>query len=218
MLPLPKFLFAIRLNRSQPIFCMKSFCRLAFVFGLSCAFSTPQPSGKIYFRNPSFEGPPGAGKSPAGWQSGTPGSTPDIMPGAWGIDFAPQEGSTCIGLVTREDGTREDISQALAEPLKGGNCYKFTISLAHAASYVGYNKPIRLRVWGGSSKSERAQLLSSSPLIEHADWRTYKFECLPARDVRYLTFEAYFAPGVTFKYKGNILLDNCSPIEKCERA
>jgi hypothetical protein len=33
-----------------------------------------------------------------------------------------------------------------------------------------------------------------------------------------LIFEAYYAPGVVFKYKGNLMLDNCSPLEKCIRA
>lgn len=177
-----------------------------------------QPSDKINFRNPSFEDSPGAGKSPKGWYSANQGSTPDIMPGAWEIQFPPQEGKTCLGLVIREDGTREDISQVLAETLPAGKCYSFTVYLAHASKYVGYNKPTRLRIFGAAQKGSAPELLATSPLIDHSDWRQYKFELSPKQAVRVLTFEIDYAPGVVFKYKGNLLIDNCSPLEKCIRA
>lgn len=177
-----------------------------------------QPSDKIYFRNASFEDAPGAGKSPKGWYTGNQGSTPDIMPGAWEIQFPPQEGKTCLGLIVREDGTREDISQTMAAPLQAGKCYVFTMYLAHSAKYVGYNKPIRLRIFGSSGKGGKTELLATSPLIDHSDWRSYKFELSPTTTATQLIFEADYAPGVVFKYKGNILLDNCSPLEKCIRA
>lgn len=178
-----------------------------------------QPSGTLIpFRNPSFEDTPRASASPAGWQSFTGGSTPDILPGAWGVEVTPQDGRSCIGLITREDGSSEDVCQGLGETLKGGFCYKFSVYLAHAPKYVGYNHPVRIRVWGGSKRGGKELLLASSPLIDHADWRNYKFQFIPNSDIRYITFEAYFAPGASFKYKGNILLDSCSAIEKCNRA
>lgn len=182
-------------------------------------FRQAQPTGALIpFANPSFEDSPRASASPAGWQSLTPGSTPDILPGAWGLQIAPQHGRSCIGLVTREDGSSEDVSQGLAEALKAGSCYKFSVFLAHAPQYVGYNHPARIRVWGGSKRGAKEQLLASSPLVDHADWRSYKFQFIPKGDLRHITFEAYFAPGTSFRYKGNILLDNCSAIEKCDRA
>ncbi len=190
---------------------------LVFLF-LSLATFSAQPSGKIYFRNPSFEGAPGAGKCPKGWYSGYQGSTPDMLPGAWEVMFPAQDGKTCVGLIVREDGTREDISQALAEPLVGGKCYAFALYLAHAPRYVGYNKPTRLRIFGYSDKGGKPELLASSVLIDHADWRQYKFELSPSSNVTQLVFEADYAPGIVFKYKGNLLIDNCSPLEKCVRA
>lgn len=193
---------------------MKYFGSLVFVFVVFV-----QPGTVIPVRNPSFEDDaPAQSKLPGGWQSNTAGSTPDILPGAWGIQFAPQEGKTCVGLVTREDGTSEDISQGLPETLKGGICYTFSIYLAHAPKYVGYNHPVKIRIWGGASRGKKEMLLESSPLIDHSDWRKYPFQFVPARDMRYITFEAWYGPGITFKYKGNILLDNCSAIEKCDRA
>ena len=175
--------------------------------------------GKILFNNPSFEDTPRASTSPIGWSSFTPDSTPDILPGAWNIrHVTAQHGKTCLGLVTREDGTSEDITQELPEILKAGTCYTFSVYLSHTNNYVKYNLPIRLRIWGGQKAGGKEQLLASSPLIDHAAWKQYKFQFVPTRDIRSITFEAYFAPGVLIHYKGNILLDNLSPVERCDRA
>lgn len=192
---------------------MKYFGFLILIFVL-----LGQPSETIPIRNPSFEDKPGHSKSPKGWHSDTPGSTPDILPGAFGINFAAQDGKTCVGLVTREDGTTEDIAQGLPQSLKSDTCYTFTIYLAKAPKYVGYNNPVRLRIWGGASRGKKEMLLESSPLIDHSEWKQYKFQFVPPRDMRFITFEAWYGPGITFKYKGNILMDNCSAIEKCDRA
>jgi hypothetical protein len=202
------------------IFRMYSLIFLFFTYAIQ-PFLTQgvdvQPSGNIYFRNPSFEDTPRSSASPDGWTSSA-GSTPDILPGPWEVKCVPQDGKSCVGLVTREDGTREDISQALSETLKKGNCYAFSLFLSHAPKYAGYNQPVRIRVWGGSAKGSKEELLDMSPMIEHAEWRNYKIQFVAGRDIRFVTFEAYYAPGVTFKYKGNILLDACSAIEKCSRA
>lgn len=189
-----------------------------FGIALLSLFAGVQSEHKIAFKNPSFEDTPRQNKFPAGWSSGTSDCTPDIFPGAWGLKFQPQQGQTCVGLVTREDGTREDLGQELSEPLRTDSCYTFTIYLAHADKYVGYNQPLRLRVWGGATKGAKDQLLDSSPLIDHSEWRQYKFQFTPNHDLRYIALEAYFGPGVLFKYKGNILLDNCSEIKHCIRA
>jgi Carbohydrate binding domain len=173
---------------------------------------------KIHFNNPSFEGKAGASQTPQGWYSYTNSSTPDLLPGAWGVQAPAYAGNTCLGLVTREDGTSEDVGQLLSKTLQMGTCYTFSMYLNFAPKYVGYNNPIRLRVWGGTEKGEKATLLTSSPLIDNQTWKEYKFQFVPKSNIRYLTFEAYFGPGVTFFYKGNILLDNVSPIERCDRA
>jgi hypothetical protein len=188
------------------------------LFCLATAFQNSAGGQKIEFTNPSFEDTPRANASPAGWGSNTPNSTPDILPGAWGLQCKPKDGRTCIGLVTREDGTREDFGQLLKSPLQKDICYTFSIYLAHLPKYVGHNQPIRLRIWGGSSKGAKEQLLDSSELVDHEDWKLYKFQFTPAKELRYISFEAYFGPGVLFKYKGNILLDQCSAIERCDRA
>jgi hypothetical protein len=186
---------------------------------LLCMAFQPQPRIFTQFVNPSFEDPhPRESASPVGWSSQTQGSTSDILPGAWGLPCKPYSGKTCLGLVTRDDGSSEDIGQMLAKPLTPNDCFTFSIYLAHAEKYVGYNQPIRLRIWGGSYPGQKQVLLDASPLITHSDWKQYTFYFTPKQGVSCLTFEAYFAPGASFKYKGNILLDLCSVIEQCDKA
>ena len=191
------------------------------LFSMLLAFwqnpAKPAPDDKILLQNPSFEDFPRASACPQGWASYTPGSTPDIMPGAWGVQVPAHDGETCVALVTREDGTREDISQRLPKSLESGTCYTFKIYLTHAAKYVGYNHPARLRIWGGAGKSKQ-QLLASSNLVDHTDWKEYKFQFVPNHKMQYITYEVYFAPGAPFNYRGNNVLDNCLPIERCDRA
>lgn len=199
------------------MFGLAAACALALCFQQNPS-AQGAPDGKIHFQNASFEGAPGESKVPGGWSSATPGSTPDLLPGAWGLACPALDGNTCLGLVTREDGTREDIGQWLSEPLKGGTCYTFSVSMCHAEKYVGYNQPVRLRVWGGAARGKKEVLLTSSPLVDQAAWREFRLQFAPPKDVRFITFEAYFAPGAMFHYKGNVLLDKCSPIERCDRA
>lgn len=191
---------------------------LLFVFISWFSAKQSQPGQFINFPNPSFEGQPGEGKTPGGWKSNTPGSTPDIFPGAWGLKFEAQHGSTCLGLVVRDDGTSENITAQLPEKLKAGVCYTFSIQLRHAEKYVGFNNPARLRVWGGASKTGKEMLLASTQLVDNQEWKQFKLQFVPTKDVEFITLEAYFAPGALFHYKGNVLLDNCSSIERCDRA
>jgi hypothetical protein len=195
-----------------------NFPLISALTGIMLTASSFQNQGKIYLSNPSFEDIPRASASPVGWYSGVPGSTPDILPGAWGLNLPAQDGKTCLGLVTRSDNSSETISQELPAVLKSGECYKFEIWLAHAEQYVGFNKPCRIRVWGSGNKTDKGQLLTSSPLVSHSDWRLYKLRFTTSSEIRFITLEAWYGPGVTFQYNGNILLDNCSPIELCERA
>jgi hypothetical protein len=178
-------------------------------------------TGTIYttFSNPSFDCDiQKESIVPSGWDSKPPNNTPDILPGAWGLEIAAYHGKTCLGLVSREDGSSESIGQELGKTLKKGDCYAFKVYLSHADYYVKYDKPCRLRVWGGSHSGDKQVLLATSPLINHSNWKEYEFKFTPTQDCKALTFEATFAPGVTVKYKGNILLDKCSEIMTCEKA
>jgi hypothetical protein len=112
----------------------------------------------------------------------------------------------------------EDIGQALEKMLKKDSCYTFSIQLSHSSKYVGYNLPVRLRVWGGAQPGQKQVLLATTPLISHSEWKEYKLQFVPTSYLKSITLEAYYAPGTMFKYRGNILLDNCSVIWRCDRA
>jgi hypothetical protein len=174
-------------------------------------------NAQIRFENPSFEGNPQDGTSPAGWFQCKAGSTPDILPGSWGVYKESSDGNTYVGLITREDGTWEDMIQRLSEPIKKGECYNMSLDLARSKTYAGYNLPVKLRIWGGKERCSRDQMLAQSVLIKHTAWHTYTFEFNPKEDYQYIIIEAFFANGY-FSYKGNILIDNVKPLRKCVQA
>ena len=185
---------------------------IVFSFGLSNAFGQI-----IYLNNASFEGEPQDATMPVSWFACTPETTPDILPGPWGVYTEASEGDTFVGLITRENGSWESIGQRLPEPLKKGECYAFSIDLAHSATYAGYNKPLKLRIWGGRRKCDHTQLLFESPVIENADWTTFPISFFADKTLNYISLEAFYQEGA-FSYRGNILLDNISAIKRCARA
>lgn len=169
-----------------------------------------------YWQNGSFEGQPQDATIPVGWLACQPGTTPDILPGFWGVYQDPSEGNTYLGLITREDGSWESIGQRLSQPAVTGKCYSFSIDLAHARTYSGYNQPIRLRVWGGDARCSQRQLLYESPEINHSAWRTYAVIFTAKQPIAYITLEAYSPRSMP--RRGNLLLDNMRPLRPCPRA
>lgn len=175
-------------------------------------------NGTIRLDNPSFEGTPQDATTPTGWVSCGENSTPDLLPGFWGVYNIPSDGNSYIGLTTREDGTWEAIAQKLRKPMQANECYNFSLDLARSSQYVGYNIPIKLRIWAGTKRCQKQQLLGESPIIKHNNWLTYNFELNPKENYNYIIFEAQYASGIYFTYKGNILIDNCSVMKRCARA
>jgi len=174
------------------------------------------PPGKISLVNPSFEGEPQDATVPNGWMPCEPGTTPDILPGPWGVYQEASDGETFLGLITRSDGTFESITQRLSTPLKKDECYSFSIDLASSNTYTGYNHPLKLRMWGSVSRCKKTELLFESPVIKHSDWETYKFSFSTKYKHNYIILEAQ-APDKNY-VRGNILLDNCSRLSVCKRA
>lgn len=175
------------------------------------------PGQIIYLNNASFEGEPKDATMPVGWFACTVATTPDILPGPWGVFEEPSEGDAFVGLITREDGSWEAIGQRFSQPLKKGDCYAFSVKLAHSGTYADYNQPIQLQIWGGRRKCEQTQLLFESPLIESSDWTTYSIEFFPENELNYIRLEARL-PENSGPRRGNILIDDISPIKRCARA
>ena len=193
--------------------------RLWFWLVLMCVVQVLVAQDTIWLKNPSFEHykKHGGVCYPEDWHGACAGTTADVLPGQWQVTQPAAHGKTYLGLITREDGSFEAVSQRLPVPLLPDCCYHFKLSLAHCETYARHNLPIRLRVWGGNSNA-RDQLLWESDLITHKDWKEYDVRFLTRRPVRYLIFEAYYAPGVFVKYRGNVLIDHVGPIIRCPRA
>jgi hypothetical protein len=174
---------------------------------------------QLQFKNYSFEDIPRESYSPVGWFTCGLGSTPDVLPGPWNVVTPPQEGLTYVGLITRENGTKEVLGQRLSQTLKAGGCYTFSVYLARSAHYGGkYNMPVCIRLWAGNSKCSMEKKLATTKIIAHTEWRLYTFQFELKENYNYLFLEANYASGVIIPYNGNVLIDNCSPVLRCARA
>ncbi|HAQ37427.1 MAG TPA: OmpA family protein [Saprospiraceae bacterium] len=188
--------------------------------------------------NPSFEGIPAAGQketlfSLKGWYDIAPyyfkrETPPDVQNGAnefFEVKTLPQQGSSYLGMVVRQNETWEMVSQKLSSPLERNACYEFSIHLARSEAYFSglrevidttkkfnFNKPVVLRIWGGNGLSDKKELLAESPVVEHASWKNYRFTFKPKQKLDYLILEAFYKTPVLLPYNGNILLDNASSI------
>ncbi len=194
---------------------MRIFALILFLFSALVILNAQERT--LYFTNGSFEGEAQDAVTPVGWHPCELGSTPDILPGVWGVYQEPSDGDSYVGLITRGDGSFESIGQRLSQSLKAHECYKFSIDLARSPTYADYNQPIRLMVWGGKSRCDKKQLLFSSGPIRHAFWKTYQIKFTAKFPINYIIFEAYFEEEGKV-VRGNILLDNLSPLVMCPRA
>ena len=172
---------------------------------------------QIYLENASFEGDPQDATVPVGWHPCEAGTTPDILPGPWGVYTEPSDGETFVGVITREDGSFESIGQRLKVPMKAKECYTLKLDLAHSETYSGYDKPLKVRIWGCQTKCAKDQLLAETNFIDHTDWETYEFQFFAKKTLNYILIEAHYTDS-SFSYRGNVLIDNIMPIKKCIRA
>ena len=172
----------------------------------------------VQLKNPSFEGIPKESTLPKEWTACAYNSTPDILPGPWDVDLITNFGNTYIGIVTRKDFTTENLAQELSQPFEKGTCYKFTVNLAYSTEYVGYNRPIRLRVWGSDNSCKGKQLFIESPTVKHSDWKSYEFYFIAQENWEYIILEAFYHQPTLIPYKGNILIDNFSIYKPCIKA
>ncbi len=173
-----------------------------------------QPSRML---NASFEGEARDATVPRGWLVCTEGSTPDILPGVWGVYNEASHGDTYVGLITRENSTWESLGQRLTEKLLEGRCYQMSLDVARSDTYSGYHDPIKLRIWCGKSKCERDELILETDFIRSLEWQKIEVRFTPKADMDYILFEAFIKDG-TFSHQGNVLIDNISAIVQCGRS
>lgn len=185
---------------------------------LLIAAQLPGQIKPIELENPSFEGVPHDAVTPDSWQECGLDSSPDILPGPWGVYQKPTDGNTFLGLITRENNSWEALGQKMPRPIKKYKCYKFKVDLASSPAYAGYSKPTRLRVWAGNSPCDRTQLIATSTTIDHYEWKTYEFLFSTEEDYKYIIIECYYKEPALNYYRGNLLIDNISAFEMCDRA
>jgi len=170
-------------------------------------------SAQITLQNPSLEDSPSDAMIPFGWFMCEEGTTPDILPGFWGVYNIPSDGNTFMGLITRPDGTFESVGQRLSPALITEECYKISVDLAHSKTYAAYNKPVKLKIWLGTKKCRKSQLIYESELVANKEWKRHHIDFIPKKEYKYIIFEAYSDKTT----RGNILIDNISAIYKCDR-
>jgi hypothetical protein len=156
--------------------------------------------------NSSMEGEPQDATMPDAWHACEKGTTPDILPGPWGVQQEAYDGASYVGLITRPDGSWEAIGQQFSQPLELKSCYRMSIIAAHSDTYTGYNRNGRMRVWLGKTKCDKAQLLIDVKSLTHTDWKSYPIEFISEDEYKYIIIESYHPPDALHS-KGNILID-----------
>lgn len=204
---------------------------LCFFTLLALTVGAQEEERPIYLRNASFEDMPRNSSPPRGWTNcGAPGeSPPDVHPDPeflFRVGMKAQNGNTFLGMVTRDTETWESVGQQLTEPLTAGQCYQFDIQLARSLTYMSlsrvtrqpanYIQPVKLRVWGGYSVCDKAQLLGQSELISNSDWMNYQLRLKSEAGYTHIILEAYYQEAMMFPYNGNLLLDNAQPLRLIE--
>ena len=187
------------------------------IISILFSFCTLASIAQIRVINPGLEDTPSDATVPQGWSACAWLTTPDILPGYWGVYTEPYEGDTYVGIITRENSTFESFGQRLNAQLKVDTCYQMSIQLAHSKVYAGYGKAIRLRVSISDELCGGTQVIFTSPFVDHQEWRPYTFSFTPTQKAQYILIEAYFRDG-EFSYKGNILIDGITAIIQCLRA
>jgi hypothetical protein len=191
--------------------------------------SSASAQGANMLYNGSFEDTPHCCTAPKGWTNcGPPDETaPDIQPGLFEVELEPNDGNTYLGMVVRDNDTREAVGQKLRVPLIKDSYYLFSVTLAQSDKYISlsratrevanYNIPVVLKVYGGSDQNEHCstdELLLTIPYIDHTYWEEYEFFIQPKQTHQYIKLEVDWAPQFRDldmdPYNGNLLLDNCS--------
>ena len=165
-------------------------------------------------KNPSFEGQAADATMPRAWWACSKGTTPDILPGFWGVYNTPEDGQTYVGLITREDGSYESIGQRLEHKLQAHQCYTMSLSLSHSSIYAGYSKAIYIEIYLSNTKCDLQERIWRSDVITREQWQNLSFEFTPTKAYQYFTIVAVARRPET---NGNILLDNISRIVPCDR-
>ncbi len=186
------------------------------IHGLSAAQIYVRDS--IFIPNGSFENTPKIASLPDFWDGCGYNSTPDLLPGPWGVTLLAADGYSYLGLTAREDNTYEKVSCKLDKPLKKDSCYTFNVMLARSSNYAGYKGAGCFRLWGGFQKCDKKQLLVVSPPVSNYEWKNFIFSFITKNEYDYITIECFYKTPSFFPYRANLLIDGFLFFESCNRA
>lgn len=177
--------------------------------------------GQKYLENGDFEGNNGQDVIPFGWTKCHNQSTPDTQPGSWNVTTSPSKGKSFTNLVTRGDlgpyaHSSEDMQAKFLIPLASNETYVFSMDLANSDSWghfigwtdtwVSYADPVVLKVYLGTADCDKSNLVWTSSIVDHTDWKEYSFEVALSSEKQYVILEAFW--GSSPDYFGNVLIDD----------
>lgn len=177
------------------------------------------------FSDPSFE----EETSNSTWWSCKEHSTPDAQPGNWNIEISPFQGNQYVSIVTRgpsnfipsfAHNTAESVIQVLQEPGLANETYVLTYHAAFSEDFLAalnfgsdtlrFDLPIKLEIWLGSNNDDcNFEYIGTSTLINHSEWKEYRFEFTSNKDFENILFQAKTTDD-NWSYFGNALIDNSS--------
>ncbi len=133
-------------------------------------------------------------------------------------------GKTYLGMVVRDNGTNESISQQLSGTIKSGKCYRLKLVLSRSDVFqsstfdyrgtADYKVPAVLRVYGGTSSCDKLELLAASTPVDHFKWKKYELILKPRSNYTHIVLAAEYEDNNKWFYNGHILVDHLSDIEE----
>ena len=190
-----------------------------------------------YIINPSFEMKPHAGGSRASYDyflswdncnrmyAHSPFDVHAANTNYWEVRADPSDGNTFIGMVTREDGSTESISQKLLNPLQMDSCYMFTIDVMVTEKYKShvstraflqnFTNPVSLKIFLANTSCEKETLIYTSRPITSKDWETLEITFTADDDFEYIIFAVDHLLSKEPK-NGHVLLDNIDHFRKVD--
>jgi len=166
----------------------------------------------ISLKNSSLEGTAGLERAvPPEWSIIE--ETPDIQPGVYGVSMSASDGDTYVGMVATTY-IQEGITQLLSHPLDSGKSYSLSFDLAYTARYSWTITYGGFAIYGSSEFGKREELLWSSGIFTHTDWKQYQAVFTPSKAYNYLIVTAYKQPGDSVKNIAGVLVDHFSDIRE----
>ncbi len=171
--------------------------------------------------NSSFEASNGSASSvPSGWSNC--GGSPDVQiingtgAGIFGINTPASNGVTYIGMVTTNGQSYQEAMGQACNLLAGIN-YSGSIDIFRSNAHSSWSGTGRIQFWGGSSCTNRVELLWDSGSITNLNsWINHGINFTPTQNHTFLTIVNYNNTGTgTGHYNciDNLLLSNILPIE-----